>query len=164
MTTDARGEHFRAGVGIVIERHDRLVLAMERADVPGAWQLPQGGLDPDEDSVAAAWRELEEETGLDASAVELVRASDGWFGYELPETMRSAKTGRGQVHRWFLFRLRPGVTLPPRPPSESNEFVAWRWISPRDLIEITVTFRRPEYLLVRAWLEAEGEATPRAQR
>ena len=58
------GPHFRAGVVAVVRRDDGLVMAFERADLPGQWQLPQGGLEAGESPVEAAWRELAEETGL----------------------------------------------------------------------------------------------------
>ena len=56
--------NFRAGVVIIVRGLDDRLLAFERGDVPGQWQLPQGGLDVNETPVAAAWRELHEETGL----------------------------------------------------------------------------------------------------
>src|SRR6267142_1074006 len=106
-------EVFRAGVGIVVERGDGKVLALERLDVSDAWQLPQGGLAPGEDTEVGARRELHEEVGLTDADVEFLGASRAWIGYELPSEFRKPKTGRGQVHRWFLFRLRPDVKLPP---------------------------------------------------
>ena len=52
--------HFRAGVVAVIERSDGAVLAFERADAPGSWQLPQGGIEVGEEPEDAVWRELKE--------------------------------------------------------------------------------------------------------
>jgi putative (di)nucleoside polyphosphate hydrolase len=147
-----QGETFRAGVGIVVHRDDGRLLALERADVPGAWQLPQGGLMPGEDSVAAAWRELAEETGLTDAYVELAAVSDGWFGYELPDAMRSHKTGRGQVHRWFLFRMKSGAELPALPNRRRREFRGRQWLAVSELIDLVAPFRRGEYELVRDWL------------
>ena len=48
--------HFRAGVIIVVRRADGSVLAFERRDVPGQWQLPQGGIEQGETITLAAWR------------------------------------------------------------------------------------------------------------
>ena len=60
--------HFRAGVVTVVRRADGQVLAFERSDRPGQWQLPQGGIESGETPSAAAWRELAEDDALEAVA------------------------------------------------------------------------------------------------
>lgn len=49
------------------------VLLVERAHDPyaGAWALPGGFIDPDEDAETAAWRELAEETGVEKTSFHL---------------------------------------------------------------------------------------------
>ena len=54
---------YRLGVGAVLLNADGQVFVAERIDTPGAWQMPQGGIDADEDPRAAVVRELEEEIG-----------------------------------------------------------------------------------------------------
>ena len=68
-----------------------------------------------------------------------------WLGYELPAEYRSAKTGRGQVHKWFL--LRTGTDdLPVRTDTMPHaEFRSWRWVDLAELAEQAVGFRRPVY-------------------
>jgi putative (di)nucleoside polyphosphate hydrolase len=144
---DASASTFRAGVGLVVMNGAGEVLALERADVRGAWQLPQGGLEAGEAPESAAWRELREETGLEPRHVELVDSLDVWMGYELPVDLRSPKTGRGQVHRWFLFRLRDGASLPGIE-NAGGEFVDHHWTSLRTLAERAVEFRRPVYRIL----------------
>lgn len=135
------GAHFRAGVIIVVRRADGDVLAFERADVRGAWQLPQGGIDLGETPAQAAWRELEEETGLGPSHVRLVGEHPRWTVYELPGSDRH--DGRlGQAHRWFVFEVLDDEV---EPVPDGHEFVAWRWTRPTDLIAEVVGFRRPGY-------------------
>ena len=99
-------QSFRAGVGAIILNEDGKVLGLERKDIPDAWQMPQGGLEENETPEQAVKREVCEETGIEASNLELIASTPGWLAYELPEEARSKKIGRGQVQRWFLFRFR----------------------------------------------------------
>ena len=70
--------------------------------------MPQGGIDRGEDPRAAALRELAEETGIPASAVEIVAETPDWITYDLPhELVPRIWKGRfrGQQQRWFLMRF-----------------------------------------------------------
>lgn len=138
------GPHFRAGVIVVIERDDGMVMAFERIDAPGSWQLPQGGIDTGESPVEAAWRELAEETGLGADEVALVDEHPEWTVYELPPAFQRG-TRLGQAHRWFRFRVMDESTTP-RP--DGVEFGAWRWMAPEQLVAETAAFRRVGYAAV----------------
>lgn len=144
---------FRAGVIIVVRRPDGAVLAFERADTPGAWQLPQGGIDEGESARHAAWRELHEETGLGPADVRLVEEHPNWTVYEWPPDVARRKAASksadrlGQAHKWFFFEP-VGDDVVPQP--DGVEFVAWKWTSPRELIDDVVEFRRPGYAQVLA--------------
>jgi putative (di)nucleoside polyphosphate hydrolase len=146
------GEYFRAGVGAVIIDDAGLVLAFERADVPGSWQLPQGGLLRGEEPTAAVTREIEEETGIAASDLDLLARYHEPLVYELPPELRRPKTGRGQVQYWFAFRHRgaqPGLALP-----EEGEFRNWRWVPFDYLLDRVVAFRKPLYERLRSGFAA----------
>ena len=118
------------------------VLAIERADIPGAWQLPQGGLDEDEEPLDAAYREIAEETGIAKADLELVRAYPEPLVYELPPAARSRKTGRGQVLYWFLFRFVGTQWVA----TANHEARASRWMPFEQVIENVASFRRPMYM------------------
>lgn len=136
--------NFRAGVVAVVTNSRDEVLAFERSDVPGAWQLPQGGIDVGETPGDAAWRELGEETGLGRSDVELVGAHPTWMVYEFPEHVRSDKR-LGQAQRWYFFRALSDDVVPT---PDDVEFVAWRWVDRHWLVEHVVGFRSDVYRAV----------------
>jgi len=134
--------NFRAGVvAVVINSRDEL-LAFERSDVPGAWQLPQGGIDVGEMPTDAAWRELGEETGLGPDEVEMTGQHPRWIAYEFPDHVRSEGKRLGQVQRWFFFRTRSDDVVPE---PDGVEFVAWKWVDPSWLIDQVVAFRAEAY-------------------
>jgi putative (di)nucleoside polyphosphate hydrolase len=151
---------FRANVGIAVARGDGRVLALERVDQPDRWQMPQGGLNVDEEPVEASLRELREETGLGPEQVELVAEYPGWLAYELPPARRRDRRARGQVQKWFLYRFLgtdEDVDLTP-PKGERQEFKAFRWMDLAELAETMWEVKRPIYLaLVDEWAQRLAE-------
>jgi len=138
-----RAQTFRAGVGAVILGRKGKVLAFERRDISGSWQLPQGGLDEDESPLEAVIREIREETGLGADDLELLSTASRLLAYELPEEARTKKLGRGQVQYWFLFRFTgrdDAITL-----GDKKEFSAWKWMSLEKLVKKVFSFKQTVY-------------------
>ena len=153
--------YFRAGVGAVIFNPRGQVLVLERTDVPGAWQFPQGGLDEGETPVEGARREAEEETGIPASALRLKGRYPDLLAYELPARAQTKRTGLGQVQYWFYFETRavdvPLETLPP------GEFRAARWVSFDRAVADTVAFRAPLYKKLRSFARTLRRSAKRSQ-
>jgi putative (di)nucleoside polyphosphate hydrolase len=143
-----KAQFFRANVGAVLCGSDGHVLAFERSDRSGAWQLPQGGLEVGEEPAEAVLREVREETGLEALHLEPLREYPGLLAYELPEEARSEKTGRGQVQYWHYLACNTDPTLP-----RDSEFRAWRWVSLAALAAEVVPFRRPLYAQLAEYFE-----------
>jgi putative (di)nucleoside polyphosphate hydrolase len=140
---ESRSQMYRAGVGAIVTGSGGKVLVLERIDVPGAWQLPQGGLEVGEEPIEAIKREIREETGIKEINLRLLSPDPRLLAYELPREFRSKKTGRGQVQLWFLFCYEgsdEAITL-----GDKKEFRDWKWMSMDDLVSIVVPFRKPVY-------------------
>jgi putative (di)nucleoside polyphosphate hydrolase len=143
---------YRANVGAVLFNPTGLVLVARRADLPnaegapGGWQLPQGGIDDDEDPAIAVFRELEEEVGT--AAAEILAEHPRWLTYDLPPDLLGKALGgrfRGQRQKWFALRFTGTdadirLDLDPHP-----EFDAWRWAPLAELPAMAVAFKRAIY-------------------
>ena len=121
------------------------VLCFQRSTGESEWQMPQGGLEPGELPQAAVYREIREETALLPAALVAVDEIEEWLGYELPPGFRTAKTGRGQVQKWFLFRF-VGSDHDIR--ADGTEFSSWQWLTSAALMDSCAAFRRPVYARV----------------
>lgn len=141
---------YRLGVGIVLLNAAGKVFVAERIDAPGAWQMPQGGIDDGEDPSTAAMRELEEETGT-ALAVPVAESPD-WLAYDLPADIRDKVWKgryRGQKQKWFVFRF-TGQDSDINIATSHPEFSAWKWADADALPDMIVGFKRDLYRQVLA--------------
>ena len=136
---------YRPCVGVMLIDDAGRAFAAERSDTPGAWQMPQGGIDPGESPRDAALRELEEEIGT--ARAEIVAETDGWLTYDLPEHLLGKVWKgkyRGQKQKWFLMRF-TGSDADIDIATEHPEFSRWQWVDPERLPELIVPFKRPVY-------------------
>jgi putative (di)nucleoside polyphosphate hydrolase len=139
---------YRLGAGIMLLNTDGKVWVGARIDNPeDAWQMPQGGIDADEEPWPAALRELEEETGIAPALVECLAEHPEILRYDLPDEWR-AKLWRGkwkgQMQHWFVARFM-GSDAEVNIATEHPEFRAWKWVEPTQLPELIVPFKRDLY-------------------
>jgi len=145
----------RIGVGIVLLNHENNIFVGKRIDNPkNSWQMPQGGVDQNENFLQAAKRELEEETGI--KSVKLIKALDGWLKYDLPENLLGKLWNgkyRGQKQKWFVMKFL-GKTDEINVKTKNPEFFDWKWIKPSELTKIVVNFKVDIYKKIKEELSA----------
>ncbi|MAV48807.1 MAG: RNA pyrophosphohydrolase [Pelagibacteraceae bacterium] len=136
---------YRNGVGIMIFNDQKKIFVGKRIDNQEAWQMPQGGVDKDEDYETAAKRELFEETGI--QSVRIVQSSKQEFIYDLPNHLLGKiwkGKYKGQKQKWFLMKFLG-------PDSEINisqkhpEFNEWKWVDLDELPRLIVPFKKKLY-------------------
>ena len=132
----------RLGVGIVLLNNENKAFVGRRIDNPvNLWQMPQGGVDKNENIDNAAIRELEEETGT--KNVKLIKKIDTWFSYELPKNLLGKiwkGKYRGQKQKWFIMRFL-GKNNEINIKTKNAEFLDWKWVEFEILPKIVVDFK-----------------------
>ena len=136
----------RDGVGIVVLNKSNKIFVGKRIDNPkNFWQMPQGGIDPGEEYLSAALRELKEETGIES--VDLIKEIDELLTYELPQNLLGIiwkGKYRGQKQKWFIMRFNGNdneINLNTHKP----EFMDWKWIDISDITKVAVSFKLEVY-------------------
>ncbi len=136
----------RKGVGIVLLNKKNKVFVAKRIDNPkNFWQMPQGGVDGDENYYDAALRELEEETSI--VSVEFIHEINKKLTYILPDHLIGIIwKGRfkGQTQKWFVMRF-TGNETEINIKTKNPEFLDWKWIDLKDLTKIAVNFKLDVY-------------------
>ena len=136
----------RSGVGIMLLNKQNKVFVAKRIDNPkNFWQMPQGGVDGNENYYEAALRELKEETSIES--VELIREIDKKLTYILPDHLIGIIwKGRfkGQIQKWFVMRF-TGNESEINIKTKKPEFLDWKWIVLDDLPKIAVNFKLDVY-------------------
>jgi len=134
---------YRIGVvGVFIDSDGRL-LVCERSNRPGAWQFPQGGIDPGESPEQAMLREAEEELGC--NQFEILQQSTELTQYNFPKDadFKIARQYRGQKHHWF--RLRFLENSCPNLEKSDGEFCAYKWVDIEESLDKVVYWKKDAY-------------------
>lgn len=122
------------------------------------WQMPQGGIegtaDATEDIVAAAKRELWEETNV--RSVNVLAVSPEWWTYDFPPyhgPWHKLTLFRGQRQRWVALRFTgrdDEIDVANPAGGQPQEFFAWRWEALARTPQLVTPFKQAVYEKVAA--------------
>jgi len=137
---------YRPCVGIMLINDNGHIFGGQRIDNRAeAWQMPQGGIDAGEDVETACFREMREEIGTDKA--DILSIHPEWLNYDIPLPLADRLWGgsyRGQSQKWVALRY-TGQDSDINIATVEPEFFSWQWMSPADLIQLAVPFKRPVY-------------------
>ena len=137
----------RIGVGIIVLNNKNRVFVGKRKDNPSnQWQMPQGGVNKDENYLTAMKRELMEETSI--TNVKIIKEINKMYEYELPENLIGIiwkGKYRGQKQKWFITKFL-GKNDEININTDYPEFIEWKWVDAKMLPDVIVDFKRNLYL------------------
>ncbi|KAL2492088.1 Nudix hydrolase 26 [Abeliophyllum distichum] len=81
---------YRKNVGICLM--SKKIFAASRLDILDSWQMPQGGIEENEDLRSAAIRELREEMGV--SSADIIAKVPYWLTFDFPDVREKLR------HQW----------------------------------------------------------------
>ena len=139
---------YRPNVGMMILNNKKEIFVGRRIDHPSEfWQIPQGGIDPNERADLAALREMKEEVGIKKELVKLIAQTQDWYYYSIPkdlaQTLWKGKY-KGQRQKWFLYQFNgknDDINIHTKVP----EFSDWKWVNKDFLVPNIVPFKKEIY-------------------
>ena len=136
----------RVGVGIIVLNKENKVFVGNRKDNPvDKWQMPQGGVEENENLIEAMKRELQEETSI--VNIQILKELDEWLEYELPKNLLGIiwkGKFRGQKQKWFITKF-IGKDSEIDVKTKYPEFIKWKWIKIEELSGVVVDFKKNVY-------------------
>ncbi len=136
----------RKGVGVVLLNNNNQVFVAKRIDNPNDfWQMPQGGIDKDENPLDAAFRELKEETSI--KNVELIQEIQNEITYNLPNNLLGIiwkGKFKGQTQKWYVMKFL-GTDKEINLKTNHPEFLEWKWIDIENITDKVVDFKLHVY-------------------
>jgi putative (di)nucleoside polyphosphate hydrolase len=131
---------------MILNTHKEILVGRRLDHPSGYWQMPQGGIDDNENPKEAVWREMLEEIGTNKA--ELIKISNQWINYDIPsETLKTLPWGDiyiGQTQKWFAF-LFLGEDNDINVGTDNPEFSEWKWTRMDSIVDSIVPFKRDVY-------------------
>jgi len=135
---------YRPCVVAVFTNFEGKFLVCERSDVQGAWQFPQGGIEPGESALNALYREMREEIGSDAFKV--VKEAASVVKYRFPPELKGSISQKWlrQRQTWvstiFDEGAKPDLSI------AEGEFTQYSWRTIDEVVKGIVDWKRHSYV------------------
>jgi 8-oxo-dGTP pyrophosphatase MutT (NUDIX family) len=126
----------KAAGGIVVSEHGQIVIVSQHGN---SWSLPKGHVDPGEDHLSAARREIYEESGL--KELELVRELGSYQRRRIGKGGVGRDTGPVKEISLFLFKTIQRDLQPVDP--DNPEAL---WVSPLEAVKMLTHPKDKEFL------------------
>lgn len=141
---------YRSGVGLMIFNTNGDVFIGERLENPGSWQMPQGGIDEEDgdDIYKTIYRELYEETGIVEARVKILKITESWLYYDLPDFLIPKVWNgqfRGQKQKWVALEFTGHDAEINLNAFRHPEFKSWKWAPIDEALDIIIQFKRHTY-------------------
>ena len=147
---------YRKCVGAVIINENNEVLLCERIDSPNSWQMPQGGVEDNEEQRTAIFREILEEVGIKQEHLEIIACAPRSIKYDVPVTKLPSSWNNeyvGQDILFFLIKFSGNDSNINLNYSNHPEFKNFMWSSLDGVFERAIDFKRALYKNVISELE-----------
>ena len=147
-------KEYRKNVGAVIIKNKSFWTG-KRSDIDddnGGWQFPQGGVEENEDSDEAIYREIFEETGIKKEKLKLIAKFPESIKYDFPENVVKKSVGtkwekwRGQEQFWYFFDFLGQDNDVNLNITNQQEFKKWEWKDENFIVNNIVEFKKNTYL------------------
>lgn len=139
---EGKVRRYRPNVAVVVLNHEGKLLACRRNDIPGVWQIPQGGIDNGEEVTNAMYRELQEEIGT--SEVTIIGCLPEVIQYDWPPELYS-RGYHGQAQYYYLVRLNEPTKINLSSTTTLPEFDAIEWMTRTEFISRLNGFKQDVY-------------------
>lgn len=150
-------EYRPVAVAIVFNPEGKLLFVQSKKG-PEDWSFPQGGVEANEDVVAALKRELGEETGMTSTELK-VKSFQGVEELDA-EPGRADKRGFTKGKKYFTFVVEyagsQDLTL------QAEELMGYRWVEPGAAEQTIATTREEKRKLMQEMLAKLGQASGEA--
>lgn len=107
--------------GVVINPAGEILITSQRGD---SWSLPKGHVDPGETDIQAAYREIQEETGIQKDSLEYIDALGSYERHRIGRGGVGEDASELKEIRMFLFKAGE-IDLRPTDPGNPEA----RWVS-----------------------------------